>query len=451
MSKWTDAGFPDKLHLAPVPTILYALYAALAERMGINKPAMLEYISRFPIDDLIMKAFLCYYCRGKDGWFYEILPALGYETKENDKTLRYLCENVLDVEFIPNHYLATKYSAEYAKCRYHIINSMMAPREVDVTAYNLMKSPDREAWLKRDYGNGFILNNYRNVGYSDYSAATKVDVVNGFMFNNFYASRPADFVFDLKFYIYATHFAYESGPTGDIPYNSFNSGIDNKSTFQKKVENCQIRELENNFYPLLDNLFSVPVALGEVGMSLFMHHLQEVQEIYRNEDHVIQKADLFFLTDATPYLEYLDFEGELEIPEIPEVPYVPESGGGGGDSGDDDDDKPENPHDPYPDLDLNAYVVICRHVYEGDKKEVIQKQYAIVRYGYVSSRLPAEYKHIAWYPLYTERVYQQPPDYPVWQWEYCFIKTNLAYKDNLELLELWAKTNLEPDYFRAYF
>lgn len=470
MSKWTDAGFPDKLHLAPVPTILYALYSALYERAGGASPVPLEYLYRFPIDDLIMTAFRGYYCRGKDGWFYEVLPKVDQTNIviANDDTLRYLCENILDVEFIPNHYLGTKYSAEYAKCRYHIINSMMAPRGIYATPYNFIKYPDVEAaWISESQQNEngkLLVNNYASTDYFSYSTATGMKLEDNYdgYWGFWLSPRTGYLTFDLKLYIYATNYVFGKDPSGNIPYNDFNSGISNSSSFQKKIENCKgpvwgsATDITVDFYTFIENIFSYPPVFSEAGMSLFLHKIQTMQSIYQNEDHSIQMAELFYLPDATPYLEYLDFDGELEIPEIPEVPVVPGGGGGGGGDDDDDDDddkpdKPDKPQDPYPDLDIRAYVVICRHVLEGAKKEVIYKQYTIVQYGYVSSRLPAGHKHVVWYPLYTERIYQQPPDYPVYQWEYCFIKTNLDYMAYYELLELWAKTTLEPDgYERTY-
>ena len=461
MSKWQDWGFPNNLYYVKPYYVVAGLRNALTERIGgtWKDEDLLLNIAYQPsvnspmhtVDRLIWNAL------SHTGLQNELLIVhdqkyksvkKGYATDaEVTAALDNLCIQLgfLDKPF--EFFSTPKYSVKWALSRYRIINY--------ITKRNMSGLFVKIVQDEYGYNAGFIQRysvdrqvSSQTDGY--FAANTMSDTVAGCLNRmtlngNSEINSPMDISGAVITYYYNKDSRYPN-------YDPFNSGMKNGDAlfFNAKGFNA-----DSEFDIIGEGFFSLPSPWKAGAIQALRFHTMQIATEIDSED--LAALDIYLIGDMTPYLEYYDEYGDQEVPPIPEIPDFPEppgegGGGGGDDDDDDDDDKPDDPQDPYPDLDLNAYVVICRHVYEGDKKEVIQKQYAIVRYGYVSSRLPAEYKHIAWYPLYTERVYQRPPDYPIWQWEYCFIKTDLGHKDNLELLESWAQATLEPQgYRRAYF
>ena len=465
MSKWQDWGFPNNIYYARPYYVISGLRNALIERIGgkWNGQEMLlnsdyNYIKERPatiVDELIFEA-LSY--TDIDSTYNHLLIIHGQKylstttipyPSDATKAIDSICVRLgfLDKPFEP--FAAPKYSVKWALSRYKLINSitrrnmsglLLVTRVNRYTKYEGLVGTD--VWedtakygLKDNYISGNDASCIAKCTLTDRLPNTQHDKINA----------PMDITGAFITY-------WNNGLIAGNDYDSFNSGMKIGDALFFTAEGFK----EGSEFDIIpEGFFSIPAGWPSiVAQSLCFHKMQYETEI---DQEYLEARDIYLIGDMTPYLEYYDEYGDQEVPPIPEIPDFPEPPGGGGggegdDDDDDDDDKPDNPNDPYPDLDLNAYVVVCRHVLEGDKKEIVERQYAVIRYGYVSSRLPAEYKHIVWYPLYTERIYQQPPDYPVYQYEYCFIKTDLGYKDNLELLELWAKTNLEPKgYMRTYF
>lgn len=467
MSKWQDWGFPNNIYYARPYYVISGLRNALIERIGgkwngqeILLNSDYDYINERPatlIDNLIFEA-LSYSALDSTSNHLLIMHGQKYlsTTRINyssyaTKAIDSICVRLgfLDKPFEP--FAAPKYSVKWALSRYKLINSITRRNMSDlllVTRVNRYSKYEgligTDIWEDTakyyDLRDNFISS---SIDASCIAKCTLTDRAHWTEYEKINAPMDITGAF-ITYWPNNTIFGNS--------YDSFNSGMKIGDALFFTAEGFK----EGSEFDIIpEGFFSIPAGWPlNVVQALCFHKMQYETEI---DQEYLEARDLYLIGDMTPYLEYYDEFGDQEVPPIPEIPDFPEPPGGGGggegddDDDDDDDDKPDDPQDPYPELDLNAYVVICRHVLEGDKKEIIVKQYTIVRYGYVSSRLPSEYKHHAWYPLYTERVYQKPPDYPVWQWEYCFIKTDLACKDKYDLLEAWAQVTLEPQgYQRVY-
>lgn len=307
MSKWQEAGFPDKLHLADPSVVLGAICNALAERdtwatlfpdiLANKTNSVHSCVDR--IDTWLSRGGPRRYFLYANGSFWTIFNKY-IDTEELQNQFFFEVCDLLKVPYVPyTKTLSSVYSVNWALSRYHIINAMFA---VPIHEFNGFIVGHREVWQDRD---GLKQENE----YTNSSVGNWYEKINdAFHYEYLDLTTYADFYYQLgEWSIIPTaadvNLLFEV--SGGEEYDDFGSGLkphDKIKFFFKKMKHGESRRLFG------EEMFSGPTKHKPDESYLLTHGWSvKTYDSEKTKYEIIRKVSaLSSYADHRPYLQYYD-------------------------------------------------------------------------------------------------------------------------------------------------